>query len=114
MRFVGCLGLVLWAAIAAAGDVPVRVTASQLKGFAPLTVRFTVTVDQPNVEGVCIVVAGPLMETSSCQPHDTRQRTLSIRDMPAGEYEVWAVAIEKHTGKGTRSQSVQLEILGRG
>ncbi len=70
----------------------ITLSLSHSVGFAPLTVRATITVNIENAEQVCLEVDGGIY-SSSCQPFRSRSTSMTLKDLPAGDYLLRAAAI---------------------
>lgn len=111
---VGALADLACPLTASADSAPVRVTLNTHFGNAPLDIRVRILVTpHPDNRAVCVVVNGPLRETSSCFPHDNRnvsERTVSFVRLPEGEYAIWAVLLRADTKDGIMSAAATVNV----
>lgn len=63
-------------------------------GLAPLDVEVTIHVPDPQAEKVCIYIEADY-STSTCWPFLFKDTVIPIRDLPEGEYQVWATFTSK-------------------
>ena len=94
-RVLAVCGLILTAALPLDGLEPLTIVVSPAVSFAPATVRIRARIE-PNADNrrLTIVADGLAFYRSSDVPIDGEQAPktfeLSLRDMPGGEYEVYA------------------------
>jgi hypothetical protein len=110
----------LWALLTLVAPVappPVTISLSTYTGFAPLDVRVRLLVEPHEANrSVCVFVAGPLQESSSCFPHmptEMRQRSVLFVRLPGGDYLFWAVLVRNDRTQHS-SARIAAHIVSRG
>ena len=78
----------------------IALTTTPASCFEPCTVKLTIKLPAPDqIKEVCIYLDGLGMERKSCWPPSAKTTETPIKNIPAGDYVVWATALQAGTSE---------------